>query len=335
MSRSMSSATSRSTSSSPSRSTGRSTSRKRSRAVLASLVAGALMTVAAALPGGPEGDGYQDGRTAGVVLQNSNIVLSGNGLGGSNDGYRVPRPCWYEPGKSAEEMLQTQEDLGAWWYRTNPGKTQEQYEAWLKQYKDKVGQDGRWWSPAYNAADPDGMSCWAGLEGALWVPAGTTPPAGITPEALLQIARAALTVPEPKINVNPDGKSYVNLDTWIWLTGIGATTRSVTATIPGVMSGTVTAELGPSMSIKPGTDKWAEVHTACGKTGTPYDGSENAPCGVTYLRSTNGKVYTLVVTTTWDVRGTVAGATVGGFAPIQVSAERDVAVGEVQSTVRR
>ncbi|GII53216.1 hypothetical protein Pth03_16050 [Planotetraspora thailandica] len=308
---------------------------RRSRTALAVLLAGALTTVAAALPRGPEGDGYQDGNTAGVVLKDSSIVLSGNGLGGDRgSGYSMPRPCWYEPGKSAEEMLATQEDLGEYWYHTNPGGTPEQYEAWLNQYKDKVGQDGRWWSPAYNSADPGGMACWAGLEGALWVAAGDTPPAGISPEVLLAIARAALTVPEPTINVNPDGKSYVNLDTWVWLTGIGATERSVTASIPGIMSATVTATLGDDMSIDSGTD-WAKEHNACGQTGTPYDGGDKASCGVTYLRASVDDVYTLTVTTEWDIEGSIGGAPSGVFQPIPVSTERDIAVGEVQSTVRR
>jgi enoyl reductase len=303
-----------------------------------SLLAGVSLTVAAAEdPGGPQGGGYQDGRTAGVTLENSSIVLSGNGLGGSADSYRVPRPCWYEPGKSAEEMLQSQEGVKVWWYRTNPGATEEQFEEFLKQYKDKVGQPGRWWSPAYNSADPGGMSCWAGLEGALWVPQGTTPPGGITAEELLQIARAALTVPEPTINLNPDAKSYVNLPTWVWLDGIGATTRSVTATLPGVMSATVTATLNRTeVGSDPGGSR-AEIANACGTTGQ-RDQSGGFTCGVKYLRSSadlGGSPYRLTVTTVWDVAGTSTGGIGLDFAPVQVTVERGVAVGEVQSTVRR
>ncbi|GII34722.1 hypothetical protein [Planotetraspora mira] len=311
------------------------------RFLLVSLLAGASLTVAAAGdPGGPQGGGYQDGRTAGVTLENSSIRLSGNGLGGSADGYRVPRPCWYEPGKSAEEMLQSQEDVKDWWIRTNPGSTAEQFDEFLKQYKDKVGQPGKWWSPAYNSADPGGMSCWAGLEGALWVPQGTTPPGGITAEELLQIARAALTVPEPTIHLNPDAKSYVNLPTWVWLDGIGATTRSVTATLPGVMSATVTATLNRTeVGSEPGAPL-AETRNACGTTGK-RDQSGGFTCGVKYLHSSadpsmGGKAYQLTVTTVWDVTGASTGGVVGlAFAPVEVTVERGVTVGEVQSTVRR
>ncbi|GAA4578897.1 hypothetical protein GCM10023194_03010 [Planotetraspora phitsanulokensis] len=315
---------------------------RRGRSLLLSLLAGASLTVAAVDdPGGPQGGGWQDGRSAGVTLQDSSIVLSGNGLGGRADGYRVPRPCWYEPGKSAEEMLQSQEDVRAMWFHTNPGATEEQYEEFLKQYKDKVGQPGRWWSPAYNSADPGGMSCWAGLEGALWVPQGTTPPGGITAQELLQIARAALTVPEPTINLNPDAKSYVNLPTWVWLDGIGATTRSVTATLPGVMSATVTAtldrtEVGSDPDTEPGGRDRAEIANACGTTGQ-RDQSGGFTCGVKWLRSSADlhRPYRLTVTTVWNVAGTSTAGIGLTFVPVEVTVERGVAVGEVQSTVRR
>lgn len=310
-----------------------------SRILPISLLIGAMLTVAAAEPGGPHGEGFQNGRTVGVRLENSNIVLSGNGLGSKGDGYRIKRPCWYEPGKSAEEMLRTQEQLRSWWFHTHPGGTEEQFQKFLKQFKDKVGKPGRWWSPAYNSADPGGLSCWTGLQGAVWVPPGTTPPAGITLEELLQIARAALTVPEPQVKLSPDAKSYVNLPTWVWLAGTGPTTRSVTATLPGVMSATVTATL-KDIEIDAGTTSdRAEVRESCGATGRPYVKGGTFTCGVRYLRASIDqprKVYTLTVTTVWPVTSN-AGQAIVPFAydPVEATVTRDVPVGEVQSTVRR
>jgi hypothetical protein len=287
-------------------------------------------------PGGPRGQGFQDGRTSGVVLRNSKIVLSGNGLGAKSDGYRVQRPCWYEPGENADNMLTRQENVKDFWFHTHPTGTDQDYEEFLKQYKDKVGENGRWWSPAYNAADPNGLSCWTALQGAVWVPQGTTPPGGITLQELYQLARAALTVPEPKIELSPNVKSYVNLPTWVWLTGIGETTRSVTAEIPGVMSATVTATL-TNVKIDSGTSgDRAEVRDDCGPTGHPYVKGGTFTCGVLYRRASadqDRKAYVLTVTTVWPV--TAGGA--GGFAfqPVQAQAVRDVPVGEVQTTVRK
>ncbi|WP_240506703.1 hypothetical protein [Thermoactinospora rubra] len=288
-------------------------------------------------PGGPRGEGFQDDRTAGVKLENSSIVVTGNGVrGGRGDGYRIKRPCWYEPGPDGASMLRTQESLRAYWFRQYPKGTEEQYQKFLKQFRDKAGSQGRWWTPAYNGSDPRGHACWAGLEPFVWVPPGATPPAGITLAELVEIARAALTVPEPRIRLNPDAKSYVNLPTYVWLAGIGEPRRSVTATLPGVMSATVTARLD-SVKIDPGTtpDR-AEVRQRCGAGGTPYRKGAAFTCGVRYLHSSvdwDRQVYRLTVTTVWPVE--VEDDVVPfSYSPIEVGASRDVPVGEVQSVVR-
>ncbi|MBB2909639.1 enoyl reductase [Streptosporangium becharense] len=290
-------------------------------------------------PPSPQGDGFQDGRRVGVQLANSKIVITGTGLGARSDGYRIKRPCWYEPGNNAADMLQSQESVRDWWFRYTDNPTEEKYQEFLKQFRDRVGQEGRWWSPAYNSADPGGLACWMGLEPFVWVPPGTTPPAGITVAELAEIARAALTVPEPEIELNPDAKSYVNLPTWVWLSGVGETTRSVTATLPGVMSATVTATLS-EVRIDPGTtaDR-AEVKEDCGPAGRPYTKGGAFTCGVRYLRASIDQprdVYELTVTSVWTVDVDAEGGEVPfDYDPVEVGATRDVPVGEVQSTVRR
>lgn len=286
-------------------------------------------------PGGGGGKVVQRGPTVGLRLENSRIVVTGTGVSGKSDGYRIKRPCWYEPSKTAADMLQNQETARDWWFRYTPGATEEKYQEFLKQFKEKVGRQGRWWAPAYNGADPDGLSCWNGLNPFVWVPPGTTPPAGITVEELIEIARAALTVPEPKIRLNPDARSYVNLPTWVWLGDVGATTRSVTATIPGFMSATVTATLS-DVRIDPGTTSdRAEKEERCGPGGRPYAKGERFTCGVRYLHASADRprgVYELTVTSVWTVA--VQGNVAGAYQPIQASATRDVPVGEVQSTVK-
>lgn len=291
---------------------------------------------------GPHGEAFQHGNTAGVRLTNSKIGLSGNGLGGKSDGYQMPRPCWYEPNMSADDMrnLQVQQ-------RKQAVEAGVNYDVDMDKFGDKIGDKGQWWGVAYDAANPAGASCAAGLEPLVWVPEGTTPAGGITLEQLMQIARAALTVPEPTIKLSPDAKSYVNLGTWVWLDGAQAAPRSVTATLPGVMSATVTAT-PDHLTIDPGTSgDRAEVYDkGCGATGKPYvkgadkEGNAKPECGVVYLHSSVDqprKVYTLTVTTAWNVvgNGNQGGAVVPFiYAPIQVAATRDVPVGEVQSIVK-
>ncbi|GAB3152012.1 hypothetical protein [Microbispora hainanensis] len=314
----------------------------------APLLAGALIAMcaqpAAAGPDdGPRGEAFQKGNTAGVKLTNSRIGLSGNGLGGKSDGYRIPQPCWYEPNASADDMrnLQAQQKKQA----VDAGID---YDVEMDEFGDKIGEKGQWWGVAYNAGDPAGQACAAQREPYVWVPEGTVPAGGITLEQLMQIARAALTVPEPKIKLSPDAKSYVNLGTWVWLDGAETEPRSVTATLPGVMSATVTATPG-RLEIDAGTkdDKRAEVITAgCGATGKPYvkgadeDGTKKPECGVIYRHSSvdlPNKVYTFTVTSVWNVQGNGnQGGQAVPFAydPIEVSATRDVPVGEVQSIVK-
>jgi enoyl reductase len=286
----------------------------------------------------PKGSVIEHGRTRGVELRNSKIVISGSGAkGGSGDGYVLKRPCWYEPGMTGAEMLKSQESLRAYWFRYTKNPTEEKFQEFLKQFKDKVKEDGRWWGPAYDAADPKGEACFAGLDPFVFVPPGTTPPAGITIQELAEIARAALTVPKPTVRLSPDAKSFVNLPTWVWLEGVGETRRSVTAEIPGVMSVTVVATL-ENIKIDPGTTKdRAEVHEeGCGTSGKRYAKGAAFTCGVRYLRASIDQpreTYTLTVTTSWPVRAE-GGVVPFQFAPVEVGATRDVPVGEIQSNVK-
>ncbi|MGW0801859.1 hypothetical protein [Nonomuraea sp. NPDC002799] len=238
---------------------------------------------------------------------------------------------------TASEMLKTQEALRPYFFRFSEDATPEGFKAFLQQFKDKIGQEGRWWGPAYNAADPKGHACWAGLEPFVFAPPGTTPPSGITIQELAELARAALTVPKPTIKLSPDAKSYVNLPTWVWLEGIGEPRRSVTATLPGVMSVTVVATLR-SIKIDPGTAaERAEVQQeGCGASGKPYVKNGTFSCGVRYLRASIDQPrerYVLTVSTVWPVE-TTGSAVPFQFAPVEVETSRDVPVGEIQSNVK-
>ncbi|MEU4571926.1 hypothetical protein ACBI99_12115 [Nonomuraea sp. ATR24] len=304
--------------------------------LLSVIVAGSLLFAGSADPprDNTKAEGFQKGKTAGVVLEHSKIQITGDVKGGKSDGYQLKSPCWYEPGMNAEEMYAFMKDAEA-----NLSRIKEDeagFNAFVKQFKDKVGQPGLWWSPAYNAADPRGAACWAGLELFVFVPPDTTPPSGITFRELAEIARAALTVPEGKVELSPDAKSYVNLPTFVWLEGVGEPRRSVTATLPGVMSATVVATLDDiKIDAGTGSDRAEVRQSGCGAAGRPYAEGAEFTCGVRYLRASIDRpreVYELTVTSVWPVE--VSGGVAVQFDPIEVSASRDVPVGEVQSNVR-
>ncbi|MEU0565535.1 hypothetical protein ABZ297_09105 [Nonomuraea sp. NPDC005983] len=302
------------------------------------LAAGLLLLDPPPSDGVVHGKGFENGNTKGVELAFSKIVITGDGAkGGRSDGYQLKRPCWYEPGADAAEMLKTQEGLRDFWFKFTKNATEEGFQKFIQQFKDKIGKPGRWWGPAYNASDPKGEACFGSLDPFVFVPPGTTPPSGITIQELAEIARAALTVPEPQLKLSPDAKSYVNLPTWVWLDDAGQTRRTVTATIPGVMSATVVATR-QDIKIDAGTaaDRAEVRQDGCGASGKPYVTGGAFACGVRYLRASIDQpreVYQLTVTTVWPVQ--VAGNAVPvQFAPAQASTTRDVPVGEVQSNVK-
>jgi hypothetical protein len=302
--------------------------------LLSVAVAGSLLFAGGADPPKGKARGFQDGRTAGVVLEHSKITITGDTKGGRSDGYQLKSPCWYEPGLDAQKMFDFMRDAKANLSRIK--EDEEGFNAFIQQFKDKVGQPGLWWTPAYNAADPRGAACWAGLELFVFVPPNTTPPSGITFEELAEIARAALTVPEGTVKLSPDAKSYVNLPTFVWLEDIGEPRRSVTATLPGVMSATVVATLD-EIRIDPGTGKdRAEVRVdGCGTSGKPYTRGAEFTCGVRYQRASIDQpreVYELTVTSVWPVE--VTGGAAVDFDPVEAEVSRDVPVGEVQSNVK-
>ncbi|WP_146607551.1 hypothetical protein [Spongiactinospora gelatinilytica] len=302
--------------------------------VLLGVGALALTAAGTAAADDPKGQKYQDGRTVGIELTHSQIILSGNGIGGKRgDGFRLKRPCWYEPGPDADQMLKEQEEVRPYFFKLQPNASEDDFKKYIKQFSDQVGKKGRWWRPAYNNKDPKGMACWTALEPFVFVPPGETPPGGITREELRDIARAALTVPEFRIRTSPAVKSYVNLSTYVWLTGMGATTRSVTATLPEVASATVTATLD-DLKLDAGTTDADRVTKNCGGgRGQVYAKGNPLRCGIIYHQASDGQpggAYELTATTVWGVTSDPQ----FDYEDIQVSATRSVPVGEVQTTVR-
>ncbi|QFY06328.1 hypothetical protein GBF35_06235 [Nonomuraea phyllanthi] len=125
----------------------------------------------------PGGRGAEEHTTVGAGPLHPKIDERGNGVrAGESDGNVRKRPCWYEPGLDASEMLEMQQGLRDYWFKYTKNATEAKFEKFLKQFKDKVGEKGRWWGPAYDAADPMGEACFSSLDPFVFVPSGTRPP---------------------------------------------------------------------------------------------------------------------------------------------------------------
>ncbi|MFC4115537.1 hypothetical protein [Nonomuraea zeae] len=287
-------------------------------------------------PGGSAGVEKEGATVKAFVNGPHSVRAFGSGTkGGKGDGFRMKRPCWYEPFLNADDMYAFQTDPRN---QSHTAVAQDtHFEDFLKQFEKQRGKKGLWWLPSYNKGDPAGAACWGELQQFLFVPPNTSPPLGITLEQLAEFARAAMTVPTHTIKLNPDAKSFVNLPTYVWLEGIGETTRSVTAEVPGFMSVTVVATL-QGVKIDPGTTKErAETREeGCGAGGKPYVKGSDFTCGVRYLRSSIDQpreTYPLTVSAVWPV-AVQDNVVPVQLAPVELEATRNVPVGEIQSNVK-
>src|SRR6266540_1549762 len=177
---------------------------------------------------------------------------------------------------------------------------------------------GTWYMlPVNPAASPAGQAECLKLPLYAWVLPGQLPPAPpIPPATLRMLALAKLTRPGiGNIDVNPAGRSYANLPTFVRVGLTGAFERTaggrpyatVTASLPdGSLSVTVWAMAQP-LSIDAGTLDASMYTGGCrylGSTATAKQMSgtgANQPidCGVTYRRPSDG--YNLTTSISWRV----------------------------------
>jgi hypothetical protein len=225
------------------------------------------------------GDAYNDGDEIGA---GANDGESSGGSGG--DGGAVH--CTYERLSAEEERAATQIDMGRW--GPTPGTGAGHY--YLKTCDDGDGQT---------------------TATIVYIPDPT-----VDPEALAEEALDRTPIPVPKVRLNPpQGQDQVvNVPTWMWVDR--GSWQPVTAqATAGAVTVTTTA--------RPGVVRWdmgnGDVVT-CAGPGTAYDPSkpaadQHSDCTYTYHHSSAsqpGGVFTITVTTTWQVSWTVSGAPGGG-----------------------
>lgn len=309
-------------------------------AALAMVAVSLTPAVAAAAPG--DGDygtttPSSSGNTRGITVRG--LRLSGDVGSADTSSWEGPA-CWYAPYMSGPAFAARNEYI---LNRSSPGERVRNTGEIAEHAEDT---DGKWWSPVSNGTAA-GRACAAAMDPAVWVgEADPVPAQGITPAILAQIARAYLDLPAPDVSLNPGPprRSYVGMGTWVWAQPVQRQ-LAVTAALPAAnMSATVTAVRG-DLVVDPGTADASRYRMhPCTGLGKPYPSGasrkvaeQDPPCGVTYLRSSSdlsGKEYTLTAQLSWTVNWQGTGGAGGAMAPATLGDTAQVAVGEVQTTVR-
>ncbi|WP_405509321.1 hypothetical protein [Streptomyces purpurascens] len=297
------------------------------------------------------------------VTQTSGPTGGKQGTVASTDVNWEPPPCWYEPVFTPEQLKNFSENDGSGdaglrdgWYGSELWTDHFRDEkdattiftkpATVKGYKNyNLGKDGYFWrgvSPDVTKVD-DTSLCSRLM---FWQDAGEIPdvPNAPTPETLADYAYDKVKVPETKVELKPTAKSTVNLPTWVWLDKGTFQDVKVRAELPGTGLWAETTAKPVALHLEPGTED-AEVFPASGdcqinedgSIGTPYtkgNADKTPPCGLRYLRATNGTPYQLSASVTWQISWEGSDGTGGDLPDGTFETTQDMNVQEIQSINR-
>lgn len=272
-----------------------------------------------------------------------------------------PPACWYEPVFTPAALKDFSEtngvgDVGIHEYWAGKDLWTDHYRddkpttnifengASVEGYKNyNLGQDGYFWrSVAPDISDPDSWDCTRIM---FWQPAGEIPKIAHapTPKTLAEYAYNQVKVPTTEIELKPTTKSTVNLPTWAWLDKATFQDVKVRAELPNTGLWAETTAKPIALHLDPGTTN-AETYPASGdceinadgSIGTPYKkGAEGTPpCGIRYLKATNGTPYHLSASVTWQITWEGSGGTGGGLPDGTFETTQDMNVQEIQSINR-
>jgi hypothetical protein len=251
---------------------------------------------------------------------------------------RVPPPCYYTKGRSGAEMAADSEDP---YYRYLAHHTDTPYEEMFPpDTAAHATEDGNWWSWVCDSGNFDGsldaffdyVDRWAADHTTVWVPAGQAPPQPpVPPEILMGIARQVMddAVQMPVVHFDPADRSFVRLETWMWLDPGGYEPVSVTAS-GGGNSVTVTAT--PAQVSVSGVPAGSAVETTCADGGPAYAAGGDTDCSITFSQASGtqpGQQWHFQVALTWDV--TAQGAPLQGPPTITRAEDEALTVLESQS----
>ncbi|MDT9700848.1 hypothetical protein [Streptomyces sp. P17] len=317
--------------------------------------------------GGTDGKG---GLSASVSSIRIKYVSGGDGGGkegnlGTVDPNWKPPACWYEPAFTPAQLKRFVDtdgggDVGiheSWWGKElwtdhyRDGKPADNFDlnsptnSVAEGYEDyNEGKDGYFWrGVAPDDSDPDSWDCGRIM---FWVDAGEVPddPNSPTPQTLAEYAYNKVKVPETKVELKPAAKSTVNLPTWVWLDKGTFQEVKVRAELPNTGLWAETTAKPVALHLEPGTED-AEVYPASGdceingdgSIGTPYkagNADKTPPCGIRYLRATNGQPYQLKASITWEISWEGTGGANGDLPNGTFETTQDMNVQEIQAINR-
>jgi hypothetical protein len=316
-------------------------------------------------------NGEAEGRDLAASVSQSGIKVKQ--VGGPTGGKRgslssvdvnwKPPPCWYEPVSTPEELKAFAETNGdgnvsirQQWYGTSLWTDHFRDEkgagnyfgtpSTVPGYKDyNLGKKGYFWrGVAPNVFDIDDTSLCGRLM--FWQNAGEIPdvPNAPTSKTLAEYAYDKVKVPETEVQLKPTARSTVNLPTWVWLDKGTFQAVKVRAELPDTGLWAETTAKPVALHLDPGTPD-ATVYPASGdctinedgSIGTPYSAgraSEAPPCGITYLRATDGSPYQLKASVTWQITWQGSDGTGGDLPNGTFETMRGIDVQEIQSVNR-
>ncbi|MET9758668.1 hypothetical protein ABZ016_06375 [Streptomyces sp. NPDC006372] len=322
----------------------------------------------------PPPQGGSDGKGGlSASVSNIQVTYPSGGGGGDDKGGNLgtvdpdwkPPACWYEPAFTPEQLKKFVDtdsggDVGiheSWWgkglwtdhYRD--GKPAENFDLQAARnssaegYKDyNLGKDGYFWRGV--APDPNASDSWDCGRIMFWVDAGQIPddPNAPTPKTLAEYAYDKVKVPDTKVELKPEAKSTVNLPTWVWLDKGTFKDVKVRAELPNTGLWAETTAKPVALHLEPGTED-AEVFPASGdceinddgSIGTPYtkgSADKTPPCGIRYLRATDGTPYQLSASVTWQVSWEGSDGSGGDLPDGTFETTQDMNVQEIQSINR-
>ncbi|MFF6949637.1 hypothetical protein ACFZAD_13380 [Streptomyces iakyrus] len=321
----------------------------------------------------PPPQGGSDGKGGlSASVSNIRVTYPSGGDGGGKEGNLgtvdpdwKPPACWYEPAFSPEQLKKFVDSdgggdvgiheswfgKGLWTDHYRDGKPADNFDlkaatnSSAEGYKDyNLGKDGYFWRGV--APDPDAAESWDCGRIMFWVDAGEVPddPNAPTPKTLAEYTYNKVKVPETEVELKPEAKSTVNLPTWVWLDKGTFKDVKVRAALPNTGLWAETTAKPVALHLDPGTED-AEVFPASGdcainddgSIGTPYTkgaADKTPPCGIRYLRATDGAPYQLSASVTWKITWEGSDGSAGDLPDGTFETTQDMNVQEIQSINR-